>query len=698
MKFRWYPKELRFQLVISFFLIVLLTAAAIGIPAIWVISQQLNDQAWSQVGQGFQASQALYNAKQNELENFATLTAQRPTLRTLLEMDDRQELEEYLTNLQTGAEIDAIIICDEHDKPIGFSGGLDPATGCSWVNDGGSHSTNSSGTVQVWLAAVDSIPQDDSTPTTVMVGVNLDEQFAEDMRSQTGLDHTILFESIPVASSLTEKITFTLDKAQPTSENDPLAEYLTSVQEVNGVRYYSTLAPVDEGHIQFAVSLDATAVAAIQKQLVIILISSLVVIAMLGSVVGVIIARRISSPLEQLANTATTFSRGNLKHPVSIDERVLEVAQVAQALENARVDLQNMLSVLQSEKDWTDHLLGSIVEGIITLDKGHKITFFSPGAERITGWTSEKVLGAHIDDVFGLAQSRVPFSGHIPPAGEKRNLDVTMADNRQANLAITRAQIAPPTAEKVLIALVFRDVSGEQAMHRLLGQFLANIAHEFRTPLSALGAAIELLMDQAADLTESELKELLNSLHLGALGLQNLVDNLLESASIEAGRFHISPKRNNISEIVSEAVTIMRPLAEKYGQRLTIDMPLAVPTVHADFRRTMQVLVNLISNASKYGPPDAPIKISVIPEPEWVQVQVADCGPGIPTSKKDMVFQRFLYPQDLDDSAKSGAGLGLSVVKAIIEAHGGKVGVEDRKDGGAIFWFTLPRVNKGEGA
>jgi PAS domain S-box-containing protein len=384
-----------------------------------------------------------------------------------------------------------------------------------------------------------------------------------------------------------------------------------------------------------------------------------------------------------------------LKHPVSIDERVLEVAQVAQALESARVDLQNMLSVLQSEKDWTDHLLGSIVEGIITLDKGHKITFFSPGAERITGWTSEKVLGAHIDDVFGLAQSKVPFSGHIPPAGEKRILDVNMADNRQANLAITRAQLAPPTAEEALIVLVFRDVSGEQAMHRLIGQFLANIAHEFRTPLSALGAAIELLMDQAADLTESELKELLNSLHLGTLGLQNLVDNLLESASIEAGRFHISPRRNDISEIVSEAVTIMRPLLEKYGQRLTIDMPLAVPAVHAAFRRTVQVLVNLISNASKYGPPEAPIKISVIPEPGWVRVQVADCGPGIPTSKKDMVFQRFLYPQDLDDSAKSGAGLGLSVVKAIIEAPGGKVGVEDRKDGGAIFWFTLPKVNEG---
>jgi hypothetical protein len=145
-------------------------------------------------------------------------------------MDDRQALEEYLTNLQTGAEIDAIIICVEQYNQIGFSGVLDPATGCSWVNDDGFHSTNSSGTAQVWLAAVDSIPQEESTSTTVLVGVKLDEQFVEDMLMQTGLDHTILLDSIPVASSLTDKFTFTLDEAQLTSENGAPSEYLTSVQ------------------------------------------------------------------------------------------------------------------------------------------------------------------------------------------------------------------------------------------------------------------------------------------------------------------------------------------------------------------------------------------------------------------------------------------------------------------------------------
>ncbi len=695
MKFRWHPKELHFQLVISFVLIVLLSTAAIGLPAIWVITQKLNDQAWSQVSQGFQASQALYNAKQIELENFALLTAQRPTLGTLLEPDDRLALDEYLTNLQNSAEIDAITICAEQSDQIGFSGDLDPATGCSWVYDNNFHFTSSPDEAQVWLVAAQALPQSKETPITVLVGLKLDKQFTEEMRAQTGLDHTILLDSIPIASSLTDLIRFSWDEEQRVKENNTPAPYRTFIQEVQNTLYYSISTAVDNERIDAVVSLDATAVAATQKQLVIILISSLVVITLLGSGAGIIIARRISSPLEQLANTAATFSQGDLKHPVPIDERIWEVNQVAKALESARGDLQTILSELQSEKNWNDHLLGSIVEGIITLDEGLKIMFFSPGAERITGWASDEVLGAHIDNVFSLAQNGEPFSTQIPPAGDKRIVDVNMADNHNANLAITRAQLAAPTAEEPIIALVFRDVSGEQAMHRLLGQFLANIAHEFRTPLSALGAAIELLLDQAADLSEEELRVLLNSLHLGALGLQNLVDNLLESASIEAGHFHISPRRNDVGDIISEAVTIIRPLLDRYGQRFTIDLPLDILVVQADFRRTVQVLVNLISNASKYGPPDKPIQISATAGPEWVRIQVADCGPGIPISKKDTVFQRFLYPHDIEDSAISGAGLGLSVVKAIIEAHGGKVGVDNRPGGGAIFWFTLPRVDKG---
>jgi signal transduction histidine kinase len=226
----------------------------------------------------------------------------------------------------------------------------------------------------------------------------------------------------------------------------------------------------------------------------------------------------------------------------------------------------------------------------------------------------------------------------------------------------------------------------------LLGYFLANVTHEFRTPLSALAASIELLMDQAPDLTQAEMDELLKSLHLGVLGLQNLVDNLLESASIEAGHFRVSPRPYYLEAIVIDAVGTMQPILDKYEQQLYVDLPDDLPEVQADPRRIAQVLVNLLSNASKYGPSDAEIILSAQQEGPWVRVEVADRGPGISNLHRELLFRRFEYPANVDTQSKVGAGLGLSVVKTIVEGHGGQAGVENRLGGGSIFWFTLPVV------
>ncbi|MBN1666140.1 MAG: hypothetical protein JW862_03605, partial [Anaerolineales bacterium] len=249
-------------------------------------------------------------------------------------------------------------------------------------------------------------------------------------------------------------------------------------------------------------------------------------------------------------------------------------------------------------------------------------------------------------------------------------------------------------AREVEIALVFRDISEEEAVRRLLGHFLANVAHEFRTPLTALAASIELLMDQAGDLSPDELRELLTNLHLGTLGLQTLVDNLLESASIEAGRFHVTPRASDLGQIIAEASQTMRPLLEKYGQHLVINLPVSAPLVKADPRRIIQVLVNFLGNASKYGPPEAEIEIDVTTTPTLARVAVADHGPGIPAEGRRDLFQRFVFPEKSSQTAQAGAGLGLSVVKAIVEAHAGQVGVEDRLGGGSVFWFSLPLVKE----
>jgi PAS domain S-box-containing protein len=375
---------------------------------------------------------------------------------------------------------------------------------------------------------------------------------------------------------------------------------------------------------------------------------------------------------------------------VDVEAQVHEVTLVAQALESARIDLQRTLTELREEKAWTDHLLESIVEGIVTLDHQDRIIFFSPGAERITGWGHDEVLNRSCDDVFRAIETDEPFSQFVPPPGRRHKVTVELANGHQATLAITVAQLMPPESGDAQVALVFRDVSEEEAVHRLIGHFLANVAHEFRTPLSALAASAELLLDQASDLSTEELQELLTSLHLGILGLQTLVDNLLESASIEAGRFRVNPRPTNLRRIIADAIRTMEPLLDKHGQHLVVELPAVIPAVRADSRRTLQVLVNLLSNASKYGPDDAEITISATLSDDWVQVSVADRGPGIAPEYRKDVFRRFLYPNSSGDKTQYGAGLGLSVVKAVVDAQGGQVGVEDRSGGGSVFWFTLP--------
>jgi PAS domain S-box-containing protein len=446
--------------------------------------------------------------------------------------------------------------------------------------------------------------------------------------------------------------------------------------------------------LEAEVALETTGIAATQRYLVWTLIGAVLAVAAVASLLGIFLARRIGQPLTHLAGAADAMSEGDLTSPLAVEARVREVALLARALEGARIDLHRTLAELSREKAWTDHLLEAIVEGIVTLDHQGRITFFSHGAERITGWRRDQVMGQTCDQIFKPTETEDSFSQLVPVPGRRQKIPVEMHDGREAILAVTGARLLPPDGGDAQVALVFRDVSEAEAVHRLLGHFLANVAHEFRTPLSALAASVELLLDQAPDLSDAELSELLISLHLGVLGLQTLIDNLLESASIEAGHFRVHPRPSSLGDIIVEAVRTMQPLLDKHGQRLVVELPVAVPTVRADSRRTVQVLVNLLSNASRYGPDDTEIEISAAVRRDWVRVSMADSGPGVPPEYRQDLFRRFAQPGLGNNHAQVGAGLGLSVVKAVVEAHGGEVGIDDREGGGSVFWFTLP-VEKG---
>ncbi len=656
---------------------------------------QFDNQTWSRVDQGQRAALALYEAKQNEVVSLAILTAQRPTLRTLLFQENRLKLEEYLETLMVGASLDLVAVCETTKTVIASTEPILATNPCqSWRLDGFQVIATESFS-QVWLTATYPVEGEGTDKWDMLVGMVLDDSFVIELRHQTGLENTIKIYSQPVATSFTGGV----EQLEGLSTNkvfsNATGNAVYKTFQLEDEPYYSAQSPLDKNDVEAEVALSVAEFTATQQRLMLVLACSIIAVAAMVSILGIFIARRISQPLVRLADSAGEFSKGDLSTSVEVDTQVKEMQQVALAIETARIDLLQTLTNLEKEKAWVNHLLESIVEGILTLDHQGHISFFSKGAEQITGWSRNEVLGLSFDQVFRLVDTETSSRDWIPTPGTRKKMIVILDGERQATLSFTGAQLAPAEAGDTQVALVFRDVSEEEIIRHILGDFLANIAHEFRTPLSASAASTELLLDQASDLTKTELHELLVSLHLGIHGLQTLVDNLLESASIEAGRFRVSPHRSDLGKIIAEAVQVMDPLLEKYDQRLVLELPADIPIVYADERRIVQVLVNLLSNASKYGPTDAPITIRAIVNQGWVRVQVADRGPGIPQERQIQVFHKFMYPAQLDDSVKVGAGLGLSVVKAVAEAHDGSVGVDDRPGGGSIFWFTLPLVEDG---
>src|SRR4030095_2556930 len=167
----------------------------------------------------------------------------------------------------------------------------------------------------------------------------------------------------------------------------------------------------------------------------------------------------------------------------------------------------------------------------------------------------------------------VTFSNQLPSVGQQRRISIKLMNGQERLLSISKANLIPPVATDANRALVLRDVTNEEYIHRLLGDFMANITHEFRTPLAALEASSELLLDNLQSLSQTETKDLLVSLNLGIINLQTLIDNLIEAASIEAGRFKVALQPVAFADILSEAQDIMRPLIERYELRLVSTPP-----------------------------------------------------------------------------------------------------------------------------
>ncbi len=414
------------------------------------------------------------------------------------------------------------------------------------------------------------------------------------------------------------------------------------------------------------------------------------IVALLGGFLTSWYIRRLTKPLGKLTEVAERIGNGDFVAPIPAFATPAEVATLSTAFIKSQASMLRTLEERAHARDWLNNLVQSIVEGVITFDAKGQITFLSQGAENLTGWPSDEALGQSVNALFLPPDEQTkPFLDRIPAPGNQRQIEVLNRHGKAQTLAVTGARLTPPTGDTMQVALVLRDVTHEEALRHLRSYFLANISHEFKTPLSTLNASLELLLDAEDELSSTEMREVLKPAHMSLLGLQNLIDNLLQSSSIEAGHFVIRKRLTHLPHVISNALLLVQPLLDRRQQLFCPGSAADSVEIQVDPARLTQVLVNLLVNASKYSPIGEPIELCVIEKSDCLRISVADRGPGIPANERLNLFRRFVR-LDAQDEEECGTGLGLYVVKTTIEAHGGQVGVDDRPGGGSIFWFELP--------
>jgi signal transduction histidine kinase len=222
-------------------------------------------------------------------------------------------------------------------------------------------------------------------------------------------------------------------------------------------------------------------------------------------------------------------------------------------------------------------------------------------------------------------------------------------------------------------------------------KFLAMISHELRTPLTSIKGFATTLLAEDVEWDITAQRDFLHTIDEEADKLGDLIEQLLDLSRMEAGMLRMAPSEQTFADILSTAMTELQTLAAE--RTLVIEAPLDLPSVYADGERIAQVLINLVGNAAKYSPPQTTITISAHRENGAIQVDIADQGPGIALQDRARVFEAFRRLEDDTGHRAKGAGLGLAICKGIVEAHGGRIWIQDRAGPGTAVSFTLPLHN-----
>jgi PAS domain S-box-containing protein len=359
--------------------------------------------------------------------------------------------------------------------------------------------------------------------------------------------------------------------------------------------------------------------------------------------------------------------------------------------------------------------LAKIVESsndaIITKSLDGIIASWNKGAEQVYGYLAEDVLGKNVsiletDNLKGEMKQLIEKvkqrekiqhyeTSRLKKDGTTINVSLTLSPIfDQSGKFVAISSIAGDITEKKIAEKLIQEKQVAEVANRTKNDFLANMSHELRTPLNSIIGFSDLLYEQAyGELNEKQLKSVDNISRSGK-HLLNLINNILDISKIEAGKMDLVYKDFELAAKLSMIRNILFPIANKKNIKIEIDMDSKLSSICADEDKFVQIMYNLVDNAIKFSFESSLIKIRARKKEDLVEITVEDTGIGIKVEDQYKLFKPFSQINSFSSKVSQGTGLGLSLVKQIVQLHGGYVWFKSSSGEGSTFAFAIPINNR----
>jgi PAS domain S-box-containing protein len=412
---------------------------------------------------------------------------------------------------------------------------------------------------------------------------------------------------------------------------------------------------------------------------------------------GLALSQVVALPLaieEELLGAIYIFRMGGGAFSASDRALLADFAhQAAIAVRNAELYQQ-----VSEERRALSAIIENSAEGVMIADAAGRVQVLNRALAHVTGWDPQQAMGRPAAEVLALRDRQgedLPLPqppGRRTSAVEARSYtegDVVRRGGPPITVGVTATPLYDEEGELARVILNVVDITRFRQAEELKSTFVSVVSHELKTPVALIKGYAETLRREDANWDRETVQDSLGVIAEEADHLTHLIDNLLEASRIQAGGLKLQPTDVSLLRLAEKVVDGFRTQTEAHV--FDLDFPPDFPPVWGDPERLQEVLSNLVSNAIKYSPEGGTVWVGGRTDQTGVTVYIADQGIGIPAEEQARIFDRFHRVESGLHRSTEGTGLGLYLVKAIVEAHGGRVWVESAPGRGSIFMFTLPR-------